>query len=257
MNRSLYHKEKVFFAVLTVLLSILLSSQAFAAVAPTVTKLLTVPTPGYPNMAAADPTGAIFVGDFYSKSVHTFNPDGTYRGSITLSNAPTAVAVSPSNQLYVGQTVADTGYIEVFSLDGNSLSKINGFTSPVSISFLGDAMFVVDGHQLLRLNAAQATVAKFGGVGTFVEPKSVAVSAQSGEVYVLDRGQLVTATGDQSMVFMRNTPVWRVQVFNAADITAGPVRSFSNYGFGLDGKVGSASSMAIDAGGRNYIPDNA
>jgi len=258
MNRSLYNKEKVFFAVLAVLLSILLSSQAFAAVAPTVAKLLTVPTPGYPNMAAADPSGAIFVGDFYSKSVHTFNPDGTYRGSIALSGAPTAVAVSPSNQLYVGQAVADSGYIEVFSLDGISLSKINGFTSPVSISFLGnDAIFVVDGHQLLRLNSAQATVAKFGGVGTFVEPKSVAVSAQSGEVYVLDRGQLVTATGDQSSVFMRNTPVWRVQVFNAADIAAGPVRSFSNYGFGLDGKIGSASSLAVDANGRIYISDNA
>jgi hypothetical protein len=90
-------------------------------------------------------------------------------------------------------------------------------------------------------------VLEFGGYTMFREASALAISEQKGEIYVLDRGGTATEGS------YTGTPVWRVQVF---DLAGNLLRNFSSYGFGADGKIGSASGVAVDNEGRVYVSDN-
>lgn len=236
---------------LVMFMSALLHAQAFGATAPALTKLLSISTPTYPNMAASDKNGTLYVADSYTKAIQVFNSDGSFRTSIGLSAQPTALAVSPSNLLYVGQNAVGSSYIEAFSADGTALSRTNGFYLLKAMAFTAAGeLFVIDGHLVKKLDAAMNTLQQYGGFGILVHPKALAVSELSGEVYLLDNGAKATENGNA------NTPVWRIVVLSAADLGAGISRTFSNYGFGIDGKLGSAAGLAADKAGRLYISDN-
>ena len=241
-------KAQVLFGLL-IMAAIILSSQfALGAVAPDVTRLLTINNQTFSARVASDSAGNIYVADIFYKKVRVYNYKGELKTTIGLKYTPTAIAVSPGNLLYVGEN-AQNGhcYIEEFSQAGALVSTMNA-TAPHAMAFLSTGeLYLLDGYIVKKLDASMNQTMTFGGYSTFPDPISMALSEQKGEIYVLDRGALATEGS------YTNTPVWRVQVF---DLGGKLLRSFSSYGFGADGKIGSASGIAVDKAGRIYISDN-
>lgn len=237
------------FLFLSLILTIIFFSPqpVLGAAAPNMTRILTIPNQTA-GRVTSDATGNIYIADTVNKKVNIYTYTGEFEKTIALSYSPTALAVSSDNLLYVGEN-AQNGhcYIEVFSASGAPLPTMNA-TGPIAMAFLSTGeMYVVDGYKVKKFDAAMNKVLEFGGFTMFRDPSAFAISEQKGELYVLDMGGSATVNG------YTNTPVWRVQVF---DLNGGLLRSFSSFGYGADGMVGSASGIAVDKEGRIYVSDN-
>jgi hypothetical protein len=238
----------VFFLFLAAVL--ISSMNAFGSVAPDVTLLLNVYSPKFPGKVAADRYGSIYVADIYLNRVRVYHHDGAIKHTLSLSSRPTALAVSPDDHLYVG-TMA--GSINVYNLHGDHLQTLDISAIPLSIAFLSSGeMYVIDFEHycVMVFDQSLNRILVYGSYGdapgSFIDPKSIAINEEAGQVYVLDRGY-------KDMEGSYSTYVWRVQVF---DLSGNYLRSFSHYGFGEDGKLGSASSIAVDSQDRVYVSDN-
>ncbi|MDA8103996.1 MAG: FG-GAP-like repeat-containing protein [Nitrospiraceae bacterium] len=241
--------KKTELSLLLVLTVMFLSPQLLlGAVAPDVTRLLTINKQTFSARVASDAAGNIYVADILYNKVRVYNYKGELKTTISLKYTPTAIAVSPGNLLYVGEN-AQNGhyYIDIFNSAGASVRTLDA-VRPAAMAFLSTGeMYLVDGYKVKKFDAAMNVVMEFGGYSIFRDPSAIAISEQKGEFYVLDRGGTATEGA------YANTPVWRVQAF---DLAGAPLRSFSSYGYGAEGKIGSASGIAVDKDGRIYISDN-
>ncbi len=243
-------KAKVRFLLVSLILTVMFLSPQLApgATAPDVTRLLNINGQTFSGRVASDSVGNVYIADMVNKQVRVYSYSGVQVRTIGLQYAPTALAVSPGNLLYVGEN-AQNGhcYIEVFSQAG-ALVRTMDATDPHAMAFLSSGeLYLLDGYMVKKLDGSMNQVMSFGGYATFRDPMALTLSEQKGEIYVLDRG------GTANEGSYGATAVWRVQVF---DLSGAPLRNFSSYGFGADGKIGSASGLAVDKAGRIYISDN-
>ena len=247
MTIILRGKTVVLFISLFFTVIFLVPMQAQGAAAPAVTRLLTIPNQSFAGKVISDANGNIYVADIFYKTVRIYDSSGQFKKSVGLSYVPTAIALSPDNLLYVGEDAQDGHYyIDVYSLSG-AKGRTMDAEGPAAMAFLSTGeLYVVDRYKVRKFNASMVQVMEFGGYTMFRDPSAIAISEQKGELYVLDRGGTASE-------FSTNTPVWRVQVF---DLNGTLLRSFSSYGYGADGKVGSASGVSVDKDGRIYVSDN-
>ena len=222
------------------------------ATAPEVAKLLTIESLSFPGGIAADNSGNIYLGDTINKQVMIYNHRGILINTINLGFKPTTIAVSPSGYLYVGGKKR----IDLYSGKNLINSYKNIVDMPVSIAFLNGKTYVADGYFIKVFDSNMNKIREFGGYagsdgivrnGKFNGLRSMAVDPGNSQIYCLDSGAVATEGS------YTNTYVWRVQVF---DENGNFIRSFSNYGFGIEGKVGAASSIAVDNESRVYVADS-
>jgi hypothetical protein len=229
----------------------LLFSAGETATAPEVAKLLTIGSSPFPGGIATDNSGNIYLGDTINKQVRIYNHRGVLIDAINLDFKPVTLAVSPSGYLYVG------GKKRIDLYSGKAL--INSYkdivNTPASIAFLNGKTYVADGYFVKVFDSNMNKITEFGGYagndnvqrnGKFTGLRSIAVDLQNSQIYCLDSGAIAIENG-------YTTYVWRVQVF---DENGNFIRSFSKYGFGVEGKVGAASSIAVDNESRVYVADS-
>ncbi len=249
MAKILRGKTGVLFISLFLTVIFLVQMQAQGATAPAVTRLLTIPDQSFAGKVISDSNGNIYVADIFYKTVRIYDSSGQFKKSIGLSYVPTAIALSPDNLLYVGEDAQDGHYyIDVYSSSGAKVRTMDA-EGPAAMAFLSTGeLYLVDRYKVRKFNASMVQMTEFGGYTMFRDPSSIAINEQKGELYILDMGGVGTEGS------YANTPVWRVQAF---DLKNGALlRSFSSYGYGADGMVGSASAVAVDKDGRIYVSDN-
>ncbi len=244
-------KTKWICAIITLVYIFALSS-AHAAVAPEITRLLTLQTSLFSTEITADNNGNIYIADVTQGVIRIYNFKGALLKTFKLDFKPTCLSVSPSGYLYIG----GKGRIDIYSgsIFVNSYKGI--VERPLSIAFLNGKTYIADGYWVKVFDSSMNKISEFGGYagsdniqrnGRFTDLKEIAVDYANSLLFVLDRGAIANEGNYGS------TYVWRVQVF---DENGNFVRSFSNYGFGVEGKVGSASSIAVDKEARVYVADN-
>src|SRR3990172_8531752 len=145
MNKIMRGKGAVLSVSLFLIVIFLFThTQAFGAMAPDVTRLLTLSDQKFPGRVASDRTGSIYIADSSANVIRIYSHKGSYKNLIRLPYTPqsgfrpTALAVSPDNLLYVGigkTQASDNGYIEVYTLEGASVRTIN-VVNPSAIAFL-------------------------------------------------------------------------------------------------------------------------
>lgn len=227
-------------------------SLAMAAVAPEVTRLLSFQTVSFPGGMAFDSQGNIYLGDTRDRLVRVYNHKGILLNTIKLDFKPMTIGVSPAGVLYVG----GRNRIDLYS--GSILmNSYKGIVEmPSAIAFLNGKSYVADGYWVKILDSTMNKIGEFGGYagsddvqrdGKFNGLRSIAVDTVNSQIYCLDSGAIAQESG-------YTTYVWRVQVF---DENGNFIRSFSNYGYGIEGKVGAASSIAVDREARVYVADSA
>ncbi|MDA8241066.1 MAG: FG-GAP-like repeat-containing protein [Nitrospiraceae bacterium] len=248
MATNMRGKTAVLLTSVVMTVIFLVPMQAQGATAPAVTRLLTIPDQSFAGKVISDSNGNIYVADIFYKTVRIYDSSGQFKKSIGLSYVPAAIALSPDNLLYVGEDAQDGHYyIDVYTLSGAKVRTMAA-TGPAAMAFLSTGeLYLVDGYKVRKFNASMAQMMEFGGYTMFRDPSSIAVNEQKGELYILDMGGVGTEGS------YTNTPVWRVQAF---DLNGTLLRSFSSYGYGADGMVGSASAVAVDKDGRIYVSDN-
>lgn len=248
------HKTILSLLAVIAVFFILPGPQAMGSLAPNTTRLYTIPNQEYGAMAVADGLGNIYVADVYQKQVKVFNSKNKLRKLIKLSSKPTAIAISPDGSLYVARNTKKlTNNVDVFSADGKLLKTLSLGKLPAGIALSSSgSIYITDSfdHKMLVYDKNLVLVASIGGYGTangkFIAPADVVVDEERSTVYVLDKGKTATESG------YANTYVWRVQAF---DMNGVYLRSFSQYGHGVDKKVAVASGIAVDNDGRIYISD--
>jgi DNA-binding beta-propeller fold protein YncE len=160
-------------------------------------------------------------------------------------NYPYAVALSPTGQVYVTDSVnqrvqvftAGGAYVSQFGMAGSGNGQFNGPTG-VAVSASGQ-VYVVDqnNYRVQAFTAAGAYVSQIGsqgsGNGQFLSPSGVGVSG-SGQAYVTD--------------FSGNN----VQVFTAAGAYAS---QFGSTGSG-NGQFSGPTALAVSDTGQVYITDS-
>lgn len=223
------------------------------ATAPEVVKLLSIGSSSFPGGIATDNSGNIYLGDTINKQVRVYNYRGALIDTINIDFKPTTLAVSPSGYLYVG----GKNRIDVYSGKNLINSYKNIVDIPASIAFLNGKTYVADGYFVKVFDSNMNQIMEFGGYaggdgivryGKFNGLRAIAVDPLNSQIYCLDSGAVATEGS------YTNTYVWRVQVF---DENGNFIRSFSSYGFGVEGKVGAASSIAVDNESRVYVADSA
>lgn len=270
MNRLTGSKGYIPLLSMWVATLLLLPHIVLGATAPVTKELLTISGLSTPGLIAADNFGDMYVADIYNNVIGIYNSKGNRTGTIKPSNKVSALAVSPDNLIYASEVInhSTDGVVEVFKSDGSFVRTITGNVKlPGAMAFLSNGeMYIVSGNTVRKFDPSMnITSLVLGGnadsQGSMVAPSSLVIKEvkdptaidgidrQKSELYVLDYGFISTADSSYSS----SNRVWRVQVF---DLNGAYLRSFSNYSFGVDGKVGSASGMALDNEGRIYISDN-
>lgn len=225
---------------------------ASAAVAPDVTKLLTITNVPFPGDIVSLASGYIYVTDSVHGYVRTYNSRGVLINSIKLNFKPAAIALSPSGYLYI----AGKNRIDLYSGSALIATYKDIVSNPSSMVFLNGKLYVADGYFIKVFDSNMNKLFEFGGYagsdniqrdGKFNGLDDIAVDYNNSQLYVLDRGA-IGIEGSYGATY-----VWRVQVF---DENGNFIRSFSNYGFDQEGKLGSASSIAVDKDSRVYVSDN-
>ncbi len=234
-------------AFVIISLSFFLTGLSYSLTPPDITYIGTISSQPFPGRVSSDGYGDIYIGDTEQKVIKIFNHRGIYEGAINLPSKLLSLAISPDNLIYVGLI---NGEIDIYSRNGIFSGKITGLTKPLSMAFSEDSrLYVIDGYFVKVFDATHNLINTFGGYGMdngrFISPVSIAIYGS--ELYILDTMGTYATEGSYT-----NTPVWEVNVF---DLNGNFIRSFSNYGYAIEGKLGSATSLAIDSEGRFYISD--
>jgi len=209
------------------------------------------------SRVGVDTNGNIYILDSIYMLIKKYDYTGKSKGFIRLKDKPISLSVSPSNLLYVGygrRDCLDCGYVEIYTPDGKLINKFNGLGQPVSFAFTSNGnIYIADvnNYRIKIYDGSYKFINSFGddprdNTIRFVDPYSIAINEELGEIYVLDRGNLTT---DPSGYY---TYAWRIQVF---DLNGNYKRSFGYYGLNEEGKVHTASGLVIDSAGNLYIPD--
>ncbi len=270
-------------------------------------------TPGqlaFPRALASDPAGDTYVADTANDRVEVFGPSGAYLRTIGAPArsapgafvAPRGVGVDPTGRVYVTDT--DDNRIEYFGPGGGAFIGAwstaggykPGFDEPSALAFdphgpvyVADTAFarVVrlwgEGEYLSEL----AGPSDLGGAG-LNDAQSVAVSPQTGDLYVADTGhnrvlvyspngsllakvgagggdgapgsgpgdfrgpQAVSVSPATGNVFVADTANNRVVELSPG---GGFIGEFGQLGSG-EGKLHTPTGVAVDAAGKVYVVDS-
>ncbi|MBA3866563.1 MAG: hypothetical protein H0X42_09510 [Solirubrobacterales bacterium] len=146
-----------------------------------------------------DGSGRIFVADFGSRSVVEFDPTGAEIGRIDVSGSigfPSDVAVDSSGDVFVQRYGIGNG--AVYKWAANGAGEVEAGTEPTEIVATGATGIAVDQSTAVLYLAMRDHVEQYDaesgaaegsfGTGALSSTERVAVNAQSGDIYVSDKG---------------------------------------------------------------------
>jgi tripartite motif-containing protein 71 len=264
----------------------------------------------FPRALASDPAGDTYVADTANDRVEEFGLTGTYLRTIGASArasagafvAPRGVAVDPTGKVYVTDT--DDNRIEYFGPGGGAFLGAwsatggykHGFDEPSALAFDPHGPVYVADTAFARLDklwgegeylSELAGPSDLGGAG-LDDVRSVAVSPQTGDVYVADTGhnrillyapngsvlaKVGTAGGDgepgsapgefrgpQAVAVSPVTgDVFVADAGNNRIVALSPggafLGEFGQLGSG-EGRLHTPTGVAVDAAGRVYVVDS-
>jgi hypothetical protein len=199
----------------------------------------------------------------------------------TKLNAPTAVALDASENIYVTESSSDR--LVLYDPRGRYLKTLRGLDKPISVAVSGDGRIFIANVRRRNVevyNTDLALLYKLGsGDGEFRRPGAIAVDS-AGNVYVADsKGDKIKVYNpDGSFKFSFGTSGSADGQFNfptsiAIDELSGEIiisdlqvvevefgpgvfkRSFGNFGLGK-GKIAKPLGVDIDREGRIYVSDS-
>jgi sugar lactone lactonase YvrE len=170
----------------------------------------------WPNAAAVDPRGNIYVSDFYGQTIRKLSPAGDVK---TLAGMP-----------------GESGYA-----DGSGQIARFAFPSGLAFDLVGDLLVADSGNGLIR------RITSAGEVSTF---------ETSGSPLLGITGLAVDAKGNIYATSVGNVAVYKVTPTGTATVFAGsPSEPGSQDGPGSTARFGELYGIAIDAAGNLYVPD--
>ena len=232
---------------------LLLLSSVMAATAPTYAILDRFSMPYRAASIAVDSSGSMYVTstDINAREVFRYASDGSYIDKIALNSSPLSLHIAANGILYIGELN------RIVAVSGSSSSVVASVGKPVAIASDAGFLYVLDANSKdvkkinLNTNAVSSLNLSSYLTGDLTEG-GIAVDGQSGEVYVLDKGEAFISDKPDLAAAYKNIMVWRVQVFDSA---GNFVRKFSKYIDSPDGKLASAKDIAVDGSGRVYLSD--
>jgi len=189
-----------------------------------------------PSDLAVTSDGGFIVGSSKAGGVLEFGPSGDLKGSKIFGFNPSALAVSPSGNIYIGigkysdrtpadgnnlageVRVYDSGYNYLFSLGSGAGEFINpvdiaidqsGLAYVVDTGYDGVKVFNPDGSPAFSFGQSGSTD------GAFNMPVAIGIDEAAGEIYVADRPLVSDGSGESARIqaFSTDGQFLRVVVF--------------------------------------------
>ncbi len=264
----------------------------------------------FPRALASDPAGDTYVADTANDRVEVFSPSGAYLRTIGAPAhsapgafvAPRGVAVDPTGKVFVTDT--DDNRIEYFGPGGGAYIGAWSSTGGYKTGFDEPSALAFDPHGPVYVaDTAFARIDKLWGEGEYLselagpsdlggaglnDAQSVAVSPQTGDLYVADTGhnrvlvcapngsllakvglnggdgepgsgpgdfrgpQAVAVSPVTGNVFVADTANNRIVVLSP---NGGFIGDFGQLGSG-EGHLHTPTGVAVDAAGRVYVVDS-
>jgi hypothetical protein len=252
----------------------------YGATCPSVLELGAITGGGVgPGQVAVGPEG-VYVTDALADKVVKYKRSGEFVTSRQESgpcyNAPpdttcwnpTAIGVSPSGEVFVGNRPEDgsAGVVKVYDSSLNEVGVLGTVRTPMDVAADDELIYVVDGHRdtsVVKIyNAAtpeREYLGQFGGhlrvpyldppqPGDLYKPVSVAINATNDTVVVVDRAWEATTDPYEPYISRAGAHLFtRDGVY---------IKTFVTYGDGTEiEKMNAPEGVAVDPVGRIYIVD--